>query len=108
VKKKGLLRIIVPISLIMAAAVSIPIITSCAAGVPTPTPEPTPAPTPEPTEPGTTPTPTAPAGLTIDEMNILGHLLDQEPGVEYPIGETVNIGFLAAFGGRDEIPACAV
>jgi len=86
----------------MAAAVSIPIITSCAAGVPTPTPEPTPTPTtPEPTEPGPAPTPTAPAGLTIDEMNILGHLLDQEPGVEYPIGETVNIGFLAALSGPD-------
>jgi len=101
VKKKGFLRIIVPISLVMAAAVSIPIITSCAAGVPTPTPEPTPTPTPEPTEPGPTPTPTAPAGLTIDEMNILGHLLDQEPGVEYPVGETVNIGFLAALSGPD-------
>jgi len=27
--------------------------------------------------------------------------MDQEPGVEYPIGETVNIGFLAALSGPD-------
>ena len=100
-KKKGLLRMIVPISLVMAAAVSIPIITSCAAGVPTPTPEPTPTPTPEPTEPGPAPTPTAPEGISLDEMNILGHLPDQQVGVEYPIGETVNIGFLAALSGPD-------
>ena len=100
-KKKGILRLVVPISLIIAAAVSIPIITSCAAGVPTPEPEAGPEPTPEPAEPGSEPTPTAPEGLSIDEMNILGHLPDQQIGVDYPTGETINIGFLAALSGPD-------
>ena len=100
-KRKGLLRIIVPVSLVIAAAVSIPIITSCGAGGPAPGPEPGPEPTPGPSEPGPSPTPTAPEGITIDEMNILGHLPDQQIGVEYPIGETINIGFLAALSGPD-------
>jgi branched-chain amino acid transport system substrate-binding protein len=34
-------------------------------------------------------------------MNILGHLPDQQVGVEYPVGETINIGFLAALSGPD-------
>jgi branched-chain amino acid transport system substrate-binding protein len=42
-----------------------------------------------------------PGGLTPDEVNILGHLPDQQIGVEYPIGETINIGFLAALSGPD-------
>jgi ABC-type branched-subunit amino acid transport system substrate-binding protein len=42
-----------------------------------------------------------PAGLSLDEQHILGHLPDQQIGVEYPVGETINIGFLAALSGPD-------
>ena len=41
------------------------------------------------------------AGLTPDEMVILSHLPDQQIGVKYPIGETINIGFLCALSGPD-------
>jgi branched-chain amino acid transport system substrate-binding protein len=42
-----------------------------------------------------------PAGLTLDEVVILSHLPDQQIGVEYPIGETINVGFLCALSGPD-------
>ena len=41
------------------------------------------------------------AELTPDEIVLLSHLPDQQIGVEYPIGETINIGFLAALSGPD-------
>jgi len=41
------------------------------------------------------------AELTPDEMVILSHLPDQQIGVEYPIGETINVGFLCALSGPD-------
>jgi len=40
-------------------------------------------------------------GLTPDEMVILSHLPDQQIGLKYPKGETINIGFLAALSGPD-------
>ena len=42
-----------------------------------------------------------PAELTPDEMVLLSHLPDQQIGKEYPKGETINIGFLAALSGPD-------
>ncbi len=42
-----------------------------------------------------------PAGLTADEVVILSHLPDQQIGVEYPIGDTINVGFLMALSGPD-------
>jgi len=42
-----------------------------------------------------------PGGLSIDELNILGHLWNQDLGTQYPIGETINIGFLCALSGPD-------
>ncbi len=41
------------------------------------------------------------AELTPDEMVLLSHLPDQQIGKEYPIGETINVGFLAALSGPD-------
>jgi branched-chain amino acid transport system substrate-binding protein len=41
------------------------------------------------------------AELTPDEVVLLSHLPDQQIGVEYPIGETINVGFLAALSGPD-------
>lgn len=81
-------------------AVAIPMVSGCAPGGPAPeAPEPA-APAPEAPE-----APAAaeamPAGLSSDEVAILGHLPDQQIGVEYPIGETINIGFLAALSGPD-------
>ena len=46
-KKKGLLRLIVGVSLVAVLAVAIPLISGCAAPGPAPTPTPTPEPTPE-------------------------------------------------------------
>lgn len=94
-KKKGLLRLALPIGLIVALAVALPLFSGCIPGAEAPTPE---APTtPEvPTE-----APAVPVGLTTDEVAILGHLPDQQIGVEYPVGETINIGFLAALSGPD-------
>ncbi|NIS72695.1 MAG: ABC transporter substrate-binding protein, partial [Proteobacteria bacterium] len=40
-----------------------------------------------------------PAGLTEDELVILGHLPDQQIGVDYPQGETITVGFLCALSG---------
>lgn len=42
-----------------------------------------------------------PAGLTPDEAVLLSHLPDQQIGKEYPKGETINVGFLAALSGPD-------
>jgi len=42
-----------------------------------------------------------PAGLTEDEMVLLSHLPNQQIGKEFPKGETINIGFLAALSGPD-------
>jgi branched-chain amino acid transport system substrate-binding protein len=42
-----------------------------------------------------------PAGLTADEVAILSHLPDQQIGVEYPIGDTINVGSLMALSGPD-------
>ena len=41
------------------------------------------------------------AKLTPDEMVLLSHLPDQQIGKEYPKGETINVGFLAALSGPD-------
>jgi len=93
-KNKRLLRLVVPISLIAAMVVAF--FTGCL-----------PAAAPPPVTPGAPPpvTPGAPAalpgGLSADEVEILGHLPDQQIGVEYPIGETINIGFLCALSGPD-------
>ena len=84
-KRKRLLQGVLPISLIVAMAVVVPFFTGCQAG--------TPAATPPPVTPPVTPgTPALPGGLSADEVQILGHLPDQQIGVEYPIGETINIG----------------
>jgi hypothetical protein len=42
-----------------------------------------------------------PAGLSEDEIAILSHLPDQQIGKKYPIGETINVGFLCALSGPD-------
>ena len=42
-----------------------------------------------------------PGGLTPDEAVLLSHLPDQQIGKEYPKGETINVGFLAALSGPD-------
>lgn len=93
-KKKGLLRLALPVSLIVAIAVATPLLSGCLPGQ---------APAPE--APAAPAAPAAaealPLGLSIDEINILGHLPAQDIGVEYPIGETINIGFLAALTGPD-------
>ena len=39
--------------------------------------------------------------ITPDEKVILSHLPDQQIGVKYPAGETINIGFLCALSGPD-------
>lgn len=39
--------------------------------------------------------------LTADERILLSHLPDQQIGKEYPQGETINVGFLAALSGPD-------
>lgn len=41
------------------------------------------------------------AGITDDEIVLLSHLPDQQIGKEYPQGETINVGFLAALSGPD-------
>jgi branched-chain amino acid transport system substrate-binding protein len=101
VKERHMLRKIVPLSLAIAAAVIIPTIVGCAGAVPSEGPSPTPSPTPSP-EPTPAPEPGQQIeGLSLDEMQILGHLPNQQIGVDYPIGETINIGFLAALSGPD-------
>lgn len=39
--------------------------------------------------------------LSEDEMVLLSHLPDQQIGKKFPIGETINVGFLAALSGPD-------
>ncbi len=39
--------------------------------------------------------------LTPDEKVLLSHLPDQQIGKKYPIGETINVGFLCALSGPD-------
>ena len=41
------------------------------------------------------------AELSPDEMVLLSHLPDQQVGVDFPKGETINVGFLAALSGPD-------
>ena len=102
-KRKRLLQLVLPISLILVMAVAIPLFSGCmgkpAAAPPEEAAPPAVAP-PEEVVPAA-PAEALPAGLSIDEINILGHLPDQQIGVEYPIGETINIGFLAALSGPD-------
>jgi len=95
VKKKDLLKLIVGASLAVVLVISVPLMSGCAA--PVPTPEPTPTPGPE--EP--VPAGEVPEGLSVDEVGVLGQLHDQQIGVTYPIGETINVGFLAALSGPD-------
>ena len=100
-KKKGLLRLALPISLIVAIAVALPLLSGCLPGRAPEAPAPA-APAPEAPAPEAPAAAEAmPAGLLPDEVAILGHLPAQEIGVEYPIGETINIGFLAALSGPD-------
>ena len=42
-----------------------------------------------------------PGGLNEDEVVLLSHLPDQQIGKEYPKGETIHVGFLAALSGPD-------
>jgi len=91
-KNKRLLRLVVPISVIVAMAVVF--FTGCL-------PAAAPPPAAPPAAPGAPAAPAA-AVVTEDELAILGHLVNSnEPGVEYPIGETINIGFLCALSGPD-------
>jgi branched-chain amino acid transport system substrate-binding protein len=106
VKRKRLLQLVLPISLIVVMIVAIPLFSGCM-GKPAAPPEAAPpeaappeAAPPEEVVPAA-PAEALPAGLLPDEVNILGHLPDQQIGVEYPIGETINIGFLAALSGPD-------
>jgi len=99
VKRKNLLKLIVGASLAVVLVISVPLMSGCAAPAPTPTPEPTPTPTPGPEEP--VPAGEVPEGLSVDEVGVLGQLHDQQIGVTYPIGETINVGFLAALSGPD-------
>ena len=39
--------------------------------------------------------------LSEDELVLLSHLPDQQVGKSFPIGETINVGFLAALSGPD-------
>ncbi len=97
-KRKRLLQLVLPISLIVVMAVALPLFSGCRG--------PAAAPPTAPEAPGVTPEAPGvaaelPAGLLPDEVSILGHLPAQEIGVEYPIGETINIGFLCALSGPD-------
>ncbi len=62
-KRKGLLKLIIGVSLVAVLAISIPLMSSCTSPAPTPEPTPTPTPTPEPT-PEPTPTPEPPPAET--------------------------------------------
>jgi branched-chain amino acid transport system substrate-binding protein len=90
-KKRTLPKSVVFILLVAALAMSLALAGGCKKKAPTP-------------EAATT-TPEAvtglPAGLTQDEVVILSHLPDQQIGVEYPIGETIHLGFLCALSGPD-------
>jgi len=92
VKKKGFLKLVLPISLIAAMVVAF--FTGCLPGQP--------AAAPPPVTPPVTPGAPAAGGLTEDELTILGQLVNSnEPGVEYPIGPTINVGFCAPLSGPD-------
>ncbi len=87
-KKKGFLKLVLPISLIAAMVVAF--FTGCLPGQPTAV------------TPPVTPGAPAAGGLTDDELTILGQLVNSnEPGVEYPIGPTINVGFCAPLSGPD-------
>jgi branched-chain amino acid transport system substrate-binding protein len=89
-RRKGLRKLGIPISLVTVLVMALLLAGGCKK-----------APSPE--------TPTAepgvvselPAGLTLDEVVILSHLPDQQIGAEYPIGETIHVGFLCALSGPD-------
>ena len=89
-RRKELRKLVVPISLIAVLVMTLLLAGGCKKA---PSPEATTA------EPGAVSE--LPAGLTLDEMVILSHLPDQQIGVEYPIGETIHIGFLCALSGPD-------
>ena len=101
-KRKRLLQLVLPISLIVVMAVALPLFSGCF-GRPAAAPPEEVAPAAAPPEEvvPAAPAEALPVGLSADEINILGHLPDQQIGVEYPIGETINIGFLAALSGPD-------
>ena len=100
-KRKRLLQLVLPISLIVVMAIALPLLSGCVArpGVPGRAEERAAAPAEVPAAPEAVGA--LPLGLTIDELNILGHLWNQDLGQEYPIGETINIGFLCALSGPD-------
>ena len=89
-RRKGSRKLVIPISLVTVLVMALLLAGGCKK-----------APSPE--------TPTAepgvvselPAGLTLDEVVILSHLPDQQIGAEYPIGETIHVGFLCALSGPD-------
>ncbi len=90
--------------LVAVIAILVPLISSCLPGqAPAPAPAVPPPAAPAAPEPAPEAPVAAPAvpGLTPDEVSILGHLPAQQIGVEYPIGETINVGFLAALSGPD-------
>jgi branched-chain amino acid transport system substrate-binding protein len=91
-RKKGLRKRVVPIVLAAVLLIALPIVFGCSK-------KEAPAPEAAKTEPGAVSG--LPAGLTLDEVVILSHLPDQQIGVEYPIGETINVGFLCALSGPD-------
>jgi branched-chain amino acid transport system substrate-binding protein len=91
-RKKGLRKRVVPIVLAAVLLIALPIVFGCSK-------KEAPAPEAVTAEPGAVSG--LPAGLTLDEVVILSHLPDQKIGVEYPIGETINVGFLCALSGPD-------
>ncbi len=91
-RKKRSLKLVIPITLIAVMILTMPWLASGRKKK---------APTPEGPTPGAEVVSELPAGLTVDEMVILSHLPDQQVGVEYPIGETIHVGFLCALSGPD-------
>jgi len=91
-RKKGLQKRVVPIFLAAVLLIALPILFGCSKKE---------APAPEAVTAGPGAVSGLPAGLTLDEVVILSHLPDQQIGVEYPIGETINVGFLCALSGPD-------
>ncbi len=89
--RKGLRKLGVPISLVVLLVIALLLAGGCKKTTPAAE---TSAQTPEAVS-------GLPPGLTDDEVVILSHLPDQQIGVEYPIGETINVGFLAALSGPD-------
>jgi len=89
-RRKGLRKLVVPISIVAVLVLALYLAGGCKKAPPTEAP---------PTEPEAVSE--LPAGLTADEVVILSHLSDQQIGVEYTIGETINVGFLCALSGPD-------